>query len=48
MKSTGDGLGKWERAEWVQGNLWDWIKRKMIDTYFYIGGYRVVNSQQLT
>ena len=27
------------------GNLWDWIKVKLIDTYvFYIGGYRIVNS----
>ena len=25
------------------GNLWDWI---MIDTYFYTGGSRIVNSQQ--
>ena len=37
MKSIGDRLGRQEDAK--QGNLWDRIKGKMIDTYsFYIGG----------
>ena len=46
-ESTGDRLGRQEKVK--QGNLWDWIKCKMIDTnFFYTGGYRVVNSQQLT
>ena len=45
MKSIGDRLGKQEKAK--QGNLWDLIKSKMIDTYFfYISGYRIFNSQQ--
>ena len=47
MKSIGARLGRQEEAK--QGNLWDWIKSRMIDTYFfYIGGHRLVNSQQLT
>ena len=47
MKSIGDRLGRQEKEKW--GNLWDWIKSKMIDMYFfYISGYRIVNSQQLT
>ena len=47
MKSTGDRLGRQEKANW--GSLWHWIKGKMIDTYFfYIGGYGIVTSQQLT
>ena len=46
MKPTGDRLWGQEKAK--QRNLCDWIKRKMIDTYFfYTGGYRVVNSPQL-
>ena len=45
MKYTGNRLGWWEKAKW--GNLWEWIKSKMIDTYFfYISGYRIFNSQQ--
>ena len=43
MKSIGDRLGRQEKAK--RGNLWDWLKSKMIDThFFYIGGYRAVNS----
>ena len=46
MKSTGDRLGRQKKAK--QRNLWDWIKMKMTDTYFfYISGYRIVNNQQL-
>ena len=46
-KSTGDRLGRWEKAKW--GNFWVWITSKMIDTYFFnVGGYRAVNSQKLT
>ena len=52
MKSTGDRLGRWQKAErgWgVAWNLWDWIKGKMTDThFFYTSEYRIVNSQQLT
>ena len=36
MKSIGDRLGRQEKAKW--GNLWDWIKGKMIDTYFFYTG----------
>ena len=44
IKSTGDRLGRYEKAK--GGNLWDWIKSKMIDTcFFYVGGYRMLNSQ---
>ena len=32
MKSIGDRLGKQEEAK--QGNLWDWVKNKMIDKSF--------------
>ena len=48
MKYIGDRLGRWEKAK--QGNLWYWIKSKMIDTYFFNvgGGYRIDNSEQLT
>ena len=47
MKPTGDILGRQKEAEWE--NLRDLIKGKMIDTYFfYIGEYKIVNSQQLT
>ena len=28
MKSIGDRLERWEKAK--RGNLWDWIKSKMI------------------
>ena len=46
MESTGDRLGRWEKAKWR--SFWDWIKSNMIDTYFfYIGGYRIGNSHQL-
>jgi hypothetical protein len=31
MNSIGDRLERWEKAK--QGNPWDWIKNKMIDTY---------------
>ena len=49
MKFTGDRLRRWEKAKWGRGNLYDWIQSKMIDTFiFYIGGHKVVNSQQLT
>ena len=45
MKYTGDRLERQEKAK--QGNVWDWIKSKMIDAGFSCtGGYRVVNSQQ--
>ena len=45
MKPIGDRLGGGEKAKW--GNLWDWIKSNMVDTYFfYIGGQGVVNTQQ--
>ena len=41
MKSIGDRLGRQGKAE--RGNFWDWIKSKLIHTYFlYIGGYRIV------
>ena len=44
-KSTGDGLGRQKKAE--RGQLWGCIKSKMINSYFfYIGGYRIINSQQ--
>ena len=47
MNFIGDRVERWEKAK--QGNFWDWIKCKMLDTYiFYLGGYRIVNSQQLT
>ena len=42
MKSTGNRLGRWEKAK--RGNRWDWTKSKMKRHFFYIGGYRVVNS----
>ena len=47
MKSTSDSLGRWEKAKW--GNLWDWIKSKVINTYFFIlvGGYSIVNIQRI-
>ena len=42
MESIGDLLGRQEKAK--QGNIWDWIKHKMVGTYFlYVAGYRVVN-----
>ena len=55
MKSTGDRLGRPEKAQprgaggRGEGDLWDWIESKMIDTYlFYIGGCRIANRQQST
>lgn len=49
MKSIGDKAGGGRVKESTAGNLWDWMKSKIIDTYiFYIGGYRIVNSQQFT
>ena len=48
LKSTGDRLGQWEKAK-VRGTSGTGLKSKMIDTYFfYIGGYRIINSQRLT
>ena len=49
MKSMGDRLGRREKAKGGAGkeaDLWDWIKSKMIDIYFYTGGHRIINSQQ--
>ena len=46
MESTDDRLGMWEKAK--LGNLWDWIKNKMIDTYFfYTDEHDLINHQQL-
>ena len=43
MEPTGDRLGRWEKAK--QGNLWDWIKSKPINTHFFhTDEYRRVNS----
>ena len=42
IKSIDDRLVTQEKTNW--GNFWYWIKSKMLDTYFYIGGYRMVNS----
>ena len=37
------GGGRHEKAKW--GNLWDWVKIKRIDTYFFpISGCRIVNN----
>ena len=33
MKSTGDRLGRLEKAK--QGNLWNWIREKMVNTNFF-------------
>ena len=44
MKSIGARSGRWEKT-----NFWDWIKGKIVETYFfYTGEYRIVNSYQLT
>ena len=31
MKSIGNRLGKRDKAKW--GDIWDWIKSKMIDSF---------------
>ena len=47
MKPIGHRVGRRGKAK--QGNVWDWIKSNMIDThFFYTGGHRIFNSQQLT
>ena len=49
MKSTGERLVRREKVKHWGQDLWDWIKTKVIDTYFfYTGGYRIANSWQLT
>ena len=40
MKSTDNGLGRWEKIKC--GNIWDWIKKKTNRHIFYISGYRIV------
>ena len=47
-KLIGNRLGRQEKAKGWEWSLWDWIKGKMINSYFFdIDGYRMVNSQQL-